>query len=510
MISPASDDTIFDIPAEPERPVEVLLRVAASARAFRSADGHFYARVPVGDRHEVHGLKSAAFRDWLIDGHVAAHGELPTELTIRRVLSVLEARARAKAGMSSIFIRVSRDNAVDDDSSSYIDLGDPSGRAVKIGAQGWSVVDQTGIHFRRPEGLLPLPIPSQDGSIEPLRLYVNLNDSDFRLLVGWLAAAFRPVGPYPILALYGEQGSAKSTVARIIRMLVDPQASALLAEPRNLRDLMVTAVNGWLLAFDNISTIPDWLSDSLCRLSTGGGFATRTLYSNDQRRIIHAQRPVVLNGIEDFVRRGDLADRGVFLHLPPIDPNRRRTEAEFWKSFHQDYTRILGGLLHAVVAGLRELPAVRVEKLPRMADFATFGEAVGRGLGWPAESFLSAYNDNRQDATIATLEDSLVGTTLLRLFGPATKGWSGPPTKLHEALTLFAGKKNAALARWPKNSSAMSNELRRIAPQLRMHGLSIQFERTRESRFIKVSMTRPSTLPPSHVTSSDVTSSSNA
>jgi hypothetical protein len=107
-------------------------------------------------------------------------------------------------------------------------------------------------------------------------------------------------------------------------------------QPKSTRDLMVTAVNGWLLAYDNISLIPNWLSESLCQLVFGGGFAGRALFSDDARSDIHAQRPVILNGIEDFVRRGDLTDRTVFLHLPPIVPTKRRDEDEFWTSFHAD------------------------------------------------------------------------------------------------------------------------------------------------------------------------------
>jgi hypothetical protein len=171
---------------------------------------------------------------------------------------------------------------------------------------------------------LPLPMPSHDGSIDLLRPYVNLGKRDFRLMVAWLTAALRPVGPYPILAIHGEQGSAKSTLARILRLLIDPQSAPLLIPPKSTRDLMVTAVNGWLLAYDNISAIPAWLSDSLCQLVFGGGLAGRALFSNEERSVIHAQRPVILDGIEDFVRRGALTDRTVFLHLPPIDPTARR------------------------------------------------------------------------------------------------------------------------------------------------------------------------------------------
>jgi hypothetical protein len=149
-----------------------------------------------------------------------------------------------------------------------------------------------------------------------------------------MAAAIRPVGPYPILVLYGQHGSAKSTLSRIVRMLIDPQATPLLAQPRTIRDLMVSAVNGWLLAFDNMSSIPDWLSDGLCLLVTGGALAGHASLTTGERTVIHAQRPVILNGIEEFVCRSDLVDRSVFLGLPPIAPCNRHCEDEFWQAFH--------------------------------------------------------------------------------------------------------------------------------------------------------------------------------
>jgi hypothetical protein len=162
MSSPSPDDAISDVSADSEGALEVLLRLAASAQAFRSADGRFYARVPVGDRHEVHGLKSTALRDWLIDGYLTEQGVLPTDWTIRRVLDTLEAYARVEGGSSSVFIRIGRDHAVDDDSSTYLDLGDPSGRAIKIDAEGWSVVNRPDVHcvrrWIRPKHLLDVSL----------------------------------------------------------------------------------------------------------------------------------------------------------------------------------------------------------------------------------------------------------------------------------------------------------------------------------------------------------------
>jgi hypothetical protein len=353
MLFTPGDNEIVENTEEGEGAIEVLLRLASSARLYRSADGRLHARVPVGDRYEIYGLNSSGFRHWLTDGYFVDRRQPPSQWAIRRVVSVLEARARFDGGTPSVFIRVGRDHDANGKVSTYfLDLGDPSGRAVEICTQGWSIVDRPDVHFRRPAGLLPLPMPSHDGSIDLLRPYVNLSNGDFRLVIAWLTAALRPVGPYPILVLHGEQGSAKSTLARILRLLIDPQSAPLLLQPKSTRDLMATAVNGWLLAYDNISAIPNWLSDSLCQLVFGGGFAARALFSNDDRSDIHAQRPVILNGIEDFVRRGDLIEQTVFLHLPPILSTTRRGEREYWRSFHADYPRILGGVLDTIVAGL--------------------------------------------------------------------------------------------------------------------------------------------------------------
>jgi hypothetical protein len=467
---------------------DTLLRVASIARYSRSPDGRFHARVPVEDRHETYGLKSLEFRDWLIERYRDERSNLPPANAVARAVRAVAARARFDGGTPVVHVRVGCDGDGDSSGPDYfIDLGGPSGQAVKISAREWSVVDRPPVHFRRPAGLLPLPTPTRDGSIELLRRYVNLNEPDFRLLIGWMAAALLPDGPYPVLVVHGEQGSAKSTLARVVRSLIDPQASPVLAQPRSTRDLMVTAANGWLMAYDNISVIPTWLSDSLCRLSTGGGFAGRALWSNDERNVIHAVRPVVLNGIDEFVRRDDLADRCVFLHLPPIVAAARRTEGEFWQAFRAEAPAILGGLLSAMVRGLGALPSVRLTELPRMADFACLGEAVGRGLGWPEGTFLRAYSENRQAATVTSLEDSVVAAALLKIAAwGGLEDWTLCASEMLTRLGEQVDPSVRASVRWPKTPRAFADELRRLAPQLRTRGISVNFTRTGENRLITI------------------------
>ena len=394
--------------------------------------------------------------------------------------------------MPEVCVRVGRAREAESEEY-YLDLADGTGRAVRITTAGWLMVDRPPVHFWHPPGLLPMPVPEASGSVELLRKYVNLTDADFQLLICWMAAALLPEGPYPILTIHAEQGSGKTMLAKIARKLVDPQASAVLAAPQSTRDLMVTACNGWLLVYDNVSVIPNWLSDGFCRLATGGGFASRALFTDQERHDLDAQRPVILNGIDEFVRRDDLADRCVFVHLPPIGAGSRRAEREFWRSFKADYPAILGGLLNAVVGGLRELPSVRIAELPRMADFACFGEAVGRGLGWPAETFLAAYGENRKVAAFSTLEESLVAKVLNTreiLDALLDEGWSA--SRLLDFLTRSASPRVASSTRWPKSPQALSNELRRIAPQFRTRGVNIRFTRTNGCRRIIITRDKDS------------------
>ena len=167
--------------------------------------------------------------------------------------------------------------------------------------------------------------------------------------------ALRPRGPYPLLAVSGEQGSAKTVLSKLLKALIDPNAAPVRSLSREERELMIAANNGYLLAFDNLSGLPNWLSNALCRLATGGSFAVRQLYTDDEEILFDATRPILLNGIEEVVSRPDLGDRAIFLMLPPIGEAQRRPESELWREFAIARPRILGALLDAMVHGMRAM-----------------------------------------------------------------------------------------------------------------------------------------------------------
>jgi hypothetical protein len=329
-------------------------------------DPEAYVAIPISDHRETMRVSSKAFRMFLCGQLWIATSKAPAAQSLQDAIGVLTGQALWEGEEHPVAVRVA-----EHEGSIYLDLADADWRAVKITADGWEVVSNPPVRFIRPRGVLPLPVPVVAGRIDELREYVNIaSDNDFILLVACILAYMRPQGPFPVLAVYGEQGSAKSSATRIVRELVDPNIAPLRSEPRDARDLMIAASNGWIVALENLSGIPPWLSDALCRLSTGGGFGTRELYSDGEEKLFDAKRPVLLNGIVEVVTRPDLADRAVAITLPAIPEERRLPESDFWPRFYAARPRILGALLDAVATALRNLPTTRLERLPRMADFA--------------------------------------------------------------------------------------------------------------------------------------------
>lgn len=348
---------------------------------------------------------------------------------------------------------------------------------IEVTATGWRVLQRPPVTFLRRRGMLRLPRPVAGGSLADLRPFVNVgSDVDWRIVVAWLVAALRPCGPSPVLTLHGEQGAAKSTLARILRALVDPSQAPLRAEPRGVRDVMVAATNAWMLAFDNLSHLPPWLSDAICRLATGGGFGTRALYTNQEEALFDAQRPVLLTGIDEVVTRGDLLDRSLLVYLPEIPDEKRRPEDEFWHAFEVVRPGILGALLDAVSGALRHLATVQVSPLPRMADFAWWVTAAAPALGWEARAFLDAYAQNRDEAHAVAVEGSAVAHAVHTLACTATH-WEGTATELLVALKAQAIQGRNSLQDLPKNARALSAVLRRLAPNLRALGVTMTFAR---------------------------------
>ena len=455
---------------------DILIDLAETAELFHTADGTAFADLDINGHRETWPVRTKGFKRWLARQFYEATDGAPSSDALQSALNVIEAKAHFDAPELPVFIRV---GGVDE--KIYLDLGDEAWRAVEITTTGWRVVENPPVRFRRAAGMQALPVPVPGGSVESLHSFLNVQtDTDFVLVVAWALAVLRNRGPYPVMVLSGEQGSAKSTFSAILRALLDPNTAPLRALPREDRDLFIAANNGHVLAFDNVSGLPSWISDTLCRLATGGGFAVRQLYTDQDEVLFDAARPVILNGIEDIVTRPDLADRAVFLALEAIREEHRRSEAELWAAFEAESPKILGVLLDAVVQGLRLLPDTRLERLPRMADFALWASACETAI-WPAGTFWSAYCGNRDEAVENVIEADPIATAVRAVMAERTE-WTGTATDLLGALAEEAGERVAKAKTWPASPRALSGRLRRAATFLRKVDIEIDYAKEGRAR----------------------------
>jgi hypothetical protein len=357
----------------------------------------------------------------------------------------------------------------------YLDLCDRVWRAVEIDAEGWRIVDRPPARFHRTRGSQPLPAPQCGGTLDELRPFLNVDDQGWTLIRAFLIAALRAGLPYPILVAKGEQGAGKSTACRVINSLVDPRTGALRGVPREVRDLTAAARNSWLVCFDNLSHLSDELADAACRLATGGGFGGRELYSDHDEAVFDATRPLVFNAIPDLgTARPDFLDRALIVDFLDIKHEMRRDEGRFWREFEEARPRILGALLDAVVTGLRKLPAVTLDQLPRMADFAIWVSACETALGLERAQALEAYRANCAEARNLALEESPIYEPLREV---ARAGFSGTSTELLILLNKLATDCTRRSRWWPKAPNALSNALRRMVGNLRSIGIEIYFNR---------------------------------
>ena len=453
----------------------VQLATGRVQELWHTPDGRAFATIQVGDTGGVDHLplRLKAFRSWLARLAMQEWGEaggVPHASAIEDAITTLEGIAVHDGPEYALQVRVGGDlEAV------YLDLCDANRRVVEITADGWRVVTAPPVRFWRPSGMLPLPVPERGGSLQDLGRFLNVEPDDLPLVMGFLIGCLHPCAPYPVLALYGEQGSAKSTASRVLKALLDPAKAPLRKRIKEERDLAIAATNGWLIAFDNLSSLPQWLSDALCGLATGLGFGTRRLFTDDEEALFEARRPIILNGIDELAVRGDLRDRMIALTLPPIPDDRRRTEADFWREFERERPRLLGALLDAVVTAIRNWPETRLDRLPRMADFALWVHAAEPALGLPHGTFLKRYAGNRASAHLIILEADPVGRALLAWLNeqPAGFEWDGTATELLDVLNSRVPEEERPRRGWPQDATRMGGKMRRLAPALRGVGFQV-------------------------------------
>lgn len=394
---------------------------------------------------------------------------------MQTVIQILKAQAFFGENVQELSVRVATY-----EHSLWYDLG--RGRVVQTYKGNWLVLDSQPIIFRHFQHQRPQITPTEGGSLDTLFNFINISNEDDRLLLlVFLVSSLIPGFSHPILALFGLQGSAKSTVSKLLKSLIDPSALSTISAPTNEKEFIQTAAHHWLLPLDNLSGMPIWLSDALCRISTGQGFSKRELYSDDDDIIYSFQHVAIVNGINQIISKPDLLDRLIILELERVPDHKRMEEAQLWKEFHKAKPVILGAIFDTLSKALAEYETVKLDYLPRMADFARWGCAIAQALGKSSEDFLRAYERNINHQHDEALAASPVAEAIQE-FMKNYDEWSGTPAQLFKQLIeitehLEIDRKSSL---WPKDPSRLGKRIREVQVNLKSVGISFHSTKSGE------------------------------
>jgi len=483
-----TSDTVIDTVEQAPNNVPVMKSpeqmFLERCKTFMTTDRTTYATITINGHVEHHPLKGQTIRQYCKQFLCDQTGDIPTKQEVARLLDILETEAFFKPERVPVHLRIAKVN-----DAIYHNLANANHEVVKITAAGWQVISsetalEDGVRFIRNDRMLPLPTPVNGGSLELLRGHIKLtNNTDFILITSWLIGASQANGPYPMLILQGEHGSGKSSLTRKLADLIDPSNIPLSTYPRSERDLAIAAGNAHLLCYDNLSGLSAHLADAFCRLATGGGYATRKLYSDDGEKIFIYSRPAIINGISELLNRQDLTDRAVVITTTSISRKDRLPESVMREKWQQDRPLIIGALFTAVSTALANANKIHLDGYPRMADFCHWVCCAEHALPWPTGKFMEAYEANRLEIVEEGLESDPVSVAVQALMAGKEK-WEGTPNNLLLNLTATAPEHIKRLKDWPKQPNLMSGKLRRSATFLREKGLDVDWIKSGNRRII--------------------------
>jgi hypothetical protein len=290
---------------------------------------------------------------------------------------------------------------------------------------------------------------------------------------------FVPDIAHTMLIVHGEQGAAKSLLQRLIKELVDPSRPILLTIHASRDEFVQQLSHNYVAYYDNVKTVPSWLADEACKAVTGIGQTKRKLYTNDEDVVYEYKRCLGFSGINIYLTEPDALDRSILIELIRIPRDKRKLESQILSEFEELKPKVLGYIFDLLVKALKIMPSLQLNELPRMADFALWGEAISQAMGHDPLEFLNAYYENIGRQNIEAIESHSIAHAIAKYFeegeDQSSKVLKGSPLEILEVLKIFAleHKISTDSKLWPKSPNALSRRLNQIRSNL-LEGLGIE------------------------------------
>jgi hypothetical protein len=423
----------------------------------------------ISEHRETHPVKGGGFSKYIR----RAFWESANEPLCGDALTAALAHAEMRAllgGSRELYARVAHLG-----DSVIVDAGDEAWGAYEITAAGWAYVNHHPVPFVRSHGTAQFP----RATYGPRRTLVTLlkkvllvDEETGRVLAAWAVCTYCG-GPYLVLVLFGEQGSGKTTAVKVLRLLTDPSAVPLRTPPRESRDLVAASRANHIVAYDNLSSLPQWLSDALSMIATGGGYEARQLFTDYDEVLVRMRRPIILNGIENPAISADLLDRSLLVGMKPISKDVRRSEEEINADLEGLGGELTGAVFDAVSGALAEFATIGRPRWARMVDATRWALAAAKALGITAPDLESTLKKNRTRRDELVLEGSVFAAAVIEFITERGE-WEGTTTQLKVILETetTTGEANATNKNvWPQTVQGVAAVFDREAPILRRQGI---------------------------------------
>ncbi len=452
---------------------------------FHDNKDGLFVRVKINDHYENWNCDSQELKNWISKEFYDSFKSVLRPDVMRSIVEMLKGKAKFEGKMYKLRNRFYYENEV-----LFYDLVSKNWDAVQIDKDGWKIIKDVPPLFKRFTHQQEQVIPKAGGNINDIFKFVNIQKDEQKVLfLVFMISAFIPDFPHPMPYFYGAHGSAKSTVCRNLRKIIDPSVMWLGSFPKNEVELVQIFDHHAIYFFDNMSFIKDYQSDILCKVITGGSFSKRKLYSDSDDVIFTFKKTIGMNGISMVLIRPDILERSLLFPLTRFKDSERKEEGKIDKEFEDAMPYILGSIFKTISKAIEYKKDIKLNNPPRMADFAIWGVAIAKALGYKNDEFINAYMANIEDQNKEVLYEDPVASAITSMFYKMYRKHTRPLEWTGTANILLHELKEHALDEkiLPRSASALSKKINAIEIPLKEAGITVERKIMSSMRQIKLS-----------------------
>jgi energy-coupling factor transporter ATP-binding protein EcfA2 len=369
----------------------------------------------------------------------------------------------------------------------YYDLSNQKGEFVEITKNGWRIIDEhDNVIFLRQQHMKPQFYPISEGdpleNVKRIFKYINVKDEADQLLILMFLFTFFSAEEHVILFLDGEGGSGKSTVARVLKSILDP---SILEDgdkiPEDMNSLIQILSHHKFSVFGNISSISQQVSDIMCEAITGISATKRAHWTNDSDFLYKFMCSISLNGIiGEIGDRADILTRTIRVTTSSATFKERHDGQLREKMLAEDLPYIMGGIFDIMSKAIaeKEKETEIIDPRYRSVSFLKWSKAVCKATGLSYKDFENKYKEIYDQIDEKAIENNPQTSAILELM-MNRRYWSGTMTELKKELEKVSDIKISS-------STVLSHNIKKLLSNLKNIGIEISWIRNKNGRKIEI------------------------